>query len=173
MLEIIIGIRNGLTRSGPFSISLRNSRSHVVRPPTPQPMTTPTRSAIAAIDFQFRMFEGFIGGDHRQVAQSDPSCAYLCVQCNLRDQSLSLRRQTVCCGASVSTSVSGAMPLADDLTPSQNAGTPMPSGVIAPKPVMTIRSFASDIRKEVAEFRDCRIRRQHFLNSALSILELG
>ena len=49
MLGIIMGIRSGLTRSGPFSISRRTSSSNVARPPTPLPMTAPIRSASGAI----------------------------------------------------------------------------------------------------------------------------
>src|SRR5579875_251864 len=48
MLMIIIGAKNGLTRSGPRSRRIWCCSSHVCAPPMPEPMTTPTRSRFAA-----------------------------------------------------------------------------------------------------------------------------
>ncbi|MNN97971.1 hypothetical protein D3C81_2172440 [compost metagenome] len=47
MLAIIIGIKNGLTRLGPFSIRMVCCSSQVCRPPMPEPTYTPTRSGSA------------------------------------------------------------------------------------------------------------------------------
>ena len=44
MSEIIIGMKNGLTRSGPRSLSTRCWASNVSMPPIPEPRTTPIRS---------------------------------------------------------------------------------------------------------------------------------
>jgi len=44
MSEIIIGMKNGLTRPGPFSSCTECWLSKVSMPPIPDPMSTPTRS---------------------------------------------------------------------------------------------------------------------------------
>ena len=48
MSEIIIGMKNGLMREGPFSISTVCCCSNVVMPPIPEPMIAPKRSASNA-----------------------------------------------------------------------------------------------------------------------------
>ena len=46
-LVIIIGTRNGLTRSAPFSANCVTCDSRVMRPPTPVPVTTAQRAGSA------------------------------------------------------------------------------------------------------------------------------
>ena len=48
MLLIIIGMKNGLTRPGPFSTRFACCSSKVSMPPMPEPMITPTRSRSIA-----------------------------------------------------------------------------------------------------------------------------
>ncbi len=49
--DIIIGARNGLTLSGPFSSSILACSNSVVRPPIPLPIKTPISSWLLASIF--------------------------------------------------------------------------------------------------------------------------
>ena len=49
MSDIIIGARNGLTLSGPFSISILACSNRVVKPPIPLPTTIPMLSWLAEL----------------------------------------------------------------------------------------------------------------------------
>ena len=139
MSMMSMGMRKGFTRLTPRSRSTLCCVSRVPIPPMPEPMTTPTRSAFSGVICRTRVLDGLESRDH----------GVLVVNRSMRRASLEEKRGV---GSNPFTSaamrvgkvlasnfVIGPAPDRPAFNPSQYSERVLPSGVMAPMPVMTTR----------------------------------
>ncbi len=140
IFPIIIGIKNGLTRSGPFSRKRECCSSKVSIPPIPEPMAVPVRSGQGKPLFN----------PASSIAMAEAATANWV---NRSIRRFSLRSMKSSASKSLTSAASFAlllvtsnlvimpMPFSPLHKPPQNFSVPVPRGVIAPKPVITTRFF--------------------------------
>ncbi len=131
MFAIIIGMKKGLTRPGPFSSMMRCCASRVWIPPMPVPMMTPARSGSGMPPSNPESTMAWCAAARaywvkRSVRRASLASMY-CVTSKFLT-SPAMRESSL----EGSNRVMVVMPLRPPTNPSHNSGTELPRGVIAP-----------------------------------------
>jgi hypothetical protein len=132
------GMKKGEIRRGPPLISSRCSRSIVEKPPMPEAMNTPTRSAIAGVISSFASSTAnWVAATANWMKTSIFLTSFLSTKRRGSNPFTSPAIRAECCEASKR--VIGPMPLDPAQSACQFASVPMPSGETSPTPVTTTR----------------------------------
>src|SRR3989442_2452252 len=153
MLTMSIGMKNGETRSGPFSMSILCASRSEEMPPMPEPMSTPKRvpSSLAGSrpDSSTAMTEHAIAylryGSSRRASFLSTyfSSSKLRTSPAMRVTNWNSPLAVLVCASNF---VIGPMPDLPCVSADQNSGTSLPRGVSAPMPVTTTRRGCTGLR---------------------------
>ena len=79
MFTMVAGIKKGEILRGPPCNRLACSRSMISNPPIPEPINTPTRSAISGVIFEAGLGHGFLGRRKGKVNEAPHLARFLLV----------------------------------------------------------------------------------------------
>src|SRR2546426_1280271 len=153
MLTMSIGMKNGETRSGPFSMSILCASRSEEMPPMPEPMSTPKRvpSSLAGSrpESSTAMTEHAIAylryGSSRRASFLSTyfSSSKLRTSPAMRVTNWNSPLAVLVCASNF---VIGPMPDLPCVSADQNSSTVLPTGVSAPMPVTTTRRGSTALR---------------------------
>ena len=74
-----MGIKNGLTRPGPFASKVSYSAMSVVIPPMAVPMTTAKSATVRRVDLVVGLLQGFFGGDDSELGGAIGAASFFAI----------------------------------------------------------------------------------------------
>src|SRR5581483_2942063 len=168
MLMMSMGTKNGETRSGPLSSSVRWFSSSVVMPPMPEPMSVPKRvlstlplsrpESSTAITAQAMAYLRYGSRRCASFLSTYFSSSKLRISPAMRVANWNSPLGVL---ASASNLLIGPMPDLPSMSADQNSSTVLPTGVSAPSPVTTTRGVSTiglrvvlDVLDHVADGHD-------------------